>query len=231
MSERHSLLPAGYRTATATLLAYTAISKHEKTALVGGDLLTFDQERTLFPNKEILAMVAADSLLSVAIISLGMVLTPGPNMVYLTSRSISQGRVVGLISLAGVAFGFICYLFASALGLATLFKAVPMAYDIIRVAGAVYLGYMAWNILRPNGQSIFEARRLPPHSPRRLFVMGWVTNLLSNRQWHDCPGSFLCQCIPISAAISDASPASTFRVSAQPFLCRSSAAQVAVDIK
>lgn len=124
-------------------------------------------------------MIAFHNLLGVAVIALGMVLTPGPNMVYLTSRAISQGRLAGFISLAGVALGFVCYLLASGLGLAALFKAVPVAYDIVRVAGACYLGYLAWNMVKPKGASPFEARTLPPHSPRRLFIMGLVTNLLN----------------------------------------------------
>lgn len=124
-------------------------------------------------------MVALENLAGVAVIALGMVLSPGPNMVYLTSRVISQGRLAGLISLAGVALGFVCYLMASALGLAALFKAVPMTYDVIRIAGAFYLGYLAWNMLKPKGASPFEARKLPPHSPKRLFTMGLVTNLLN----------------------------------------------------
>ncbi|MHA6162149.1 LysE family translocator [Pseudomonas sichuanensis] len=118
-----------------------------------------------------------ENLIGVAIIALGMVLTPGPNMVYLTSRAISQGRLAGMISLAGVALGFICYLVASGLGLSALFKAVPVAYDVVRIAGAFYLGYLAWNMIR--GASPFEARELPPHSPRKLFTMGLVTNLLN----------------------------------------------------
>lgn len=124
-------------------------------------------------------MVALENLAGVAIIALGMVLTPGPNMVYLTSRVISQGRLAGMISLAGVALGFVCYLLASALGLAALFKAVPVAYDVVRIAGALYLSYLAWNMLKPKGASPFEARQLPPHSPKRLFTMGLVTNLLN----------------------------------------------------
>lgn len=118
-----------------------------------------------------------ESLLGVAIIALGMVLTPGPNMIYLTSRAISQGRLAGMISLAGVVLGFICYLVASGLGLSALFKTVPMAYDVVRIAGAFYLGYLAWNMVR--GSSPFEARELPLHSPRKLFTMGLVTNLLN----------------------------------------------------
>lgn len=124
-------------------------------------------------------MVALENLAGVAVISLGMVLTPGPNMVYLTSRAISQGRMAGMISLVGVALGFVCYLVASGLGLVALFKAVPMTYQVVRVAGAFYLGYLAWNMLKPKGVSPFEARELAPHSPLRLFTMGLVTNVLN----------------------------------------------------
>jgi threonine/homoserine/homoserine lactone efflux protein len=100
-------------------------------------------------------------------------------MLYLTSRSISQGRLAGMISLAGIGLGFVFYMFASALGLATLFKVIPVTYDIVRVAGAFYLGYLAWNMIKPKGSSIFETQELPPHSPLRLFIMGFVTNVLN----------------------------------------------------
>jgi len=124
-------------------------------------------------------MISIEALVGLTLIALGMVLTPGPNMAYLVSRTLSQGRITGMISLAGVALGFVVYLLASALGLAALFKAVPMAYDVVRVAGALYLGYLAWNLLKPGGVSPFETRDLPPHSPRRLFSMGLLTNLLN----------------------------------------------------
>lgn len=124
-------------------------------------------------------MVSAYSVLGVAAIALGMVLTPGPNMIYLASRSISQGRTAGLVSLGGVALGFFVYLAAAAVGLAALFAAVPAAYDGVKVAGALYLAYLAWGMLRPGGSSPFQTRELVPHSSRRLFTMGLVTNLLN----------------------------------------------------
>ena len=67
-------------------------------------------------------------------------LTPGPNMIYLVSRSISQGRRAGLVSLLGVAAGFGVYLAAAAAGLAAVFLAVPAAYTALKLAGAGYLG-------------------------------------------------------------------------------------------
>lgn len=118
-------------------------------------------------------------LLAFALIALGMVLTPGPNMVYLISRSICQGRVAGLISLGGVAMGFVFYMLCAALGITALVMAVPYAYDALRIGGALYLLYLAWQALKPGGRSPFQVRDLPADSPRRLFMMGFLTNLLN----------------------------------------------------
>lgn len=119
------------------------------------------------------------NMLAFAAISLGMVLTPGPNMIYLISRSICQGRVAGLISLGGVALGFVFYMLCAAFGITALVMAVPYAYDALRIAGAFYLLYLAWQALRPGGRSPFHVRELKPDSPRKLFLMGFLTNLLN----------------------------------------------------
>lgn len=117
--------------------------------------------------------------LAFALISLGMVLTPGPNMVYLISRSICQGRGAGLISLGGVALGFVFYMLCAALGITALVMAIPYAYDALRIGGALYLLYLAWQAVKPGGRSPFELRQLPQDSPRTLFAMGFLTNLLN----------------------------------------------------
>lgn len=119
------------------------------------------------------------SLLAFALIALGMVLTPGPNMVYLISRSICQGRAAGLISLGGVALGFVFYMMCAALGITALLMAVPYAYDALRIGGALYLLYLAWQAVKPGGRSPFEVRDLPVGRPKKLFLMGFVTNLLN----------------------------------------------------
>lgn len=118
-------------------------------------------------------------LLAFSLISLGMVLTPGPNMIYLISRSISQGPVAGLISLGGVALGFVFYMLCAALGITALLMAVPYAYDALRFGGALYLLYLAWQAVKPGGRSPLQIRELPKDSPRRLFAMGLLTNLLN----------------------------------------------------
>lgn len=124
-------------------------------------------------------MISLSSGLGIALVAFGLVLTPGPNMLYLVSRSITQGTGAGLISLLGVAAGFLVYLAAAVAGIATVFANVPVAYTGLKVAGAVYLLYLAWQALRPGGTSVFAPRELPVDGPRRLFAMGMVTNLLN----------------------------------------------------
>ncbi|KQP50512.1 LysE family translocator [Methylobacterium sp. Leaf108] len=124
-------------------------------------------------------MPEAATILAFAAVSLGMVLTPGPNMAYLVSRSICQGRLAGLVSLAGVACGFVVYMLCAAFGITALVLAVPYAYDGLRLAGALYLGWLAWSALRPGGRSPFAIRELPADSRTKLFAMGFVTNLLN----------------------------------------------------
>ncbi len=124
-------------------------------------------------------MPHSSSLIGFALLALGMVLTPGPNMVYVVSRSICQGRRAGLVSLGGVALAFLIYMLAAALGITSLVLAVPYAYDALRFAGAAYLGYLAWQALKPGGRSPFQVQSLPVDSPRRLFAMGFMTNLLN----------------------------------------------------
>ncbi|WP_326769467.1 LysE family translocator [Streptomyces sp. NBC_01591] len=124
-------------------------------------------------------MVELSGVLGVMVVALGMVLTPGPNMVYLVSRSITQGRRAGIISLGGVALGFIVYLLAANLGLSVVFIAVPELYFAVKLAGAAYLAYLAWNALKPGGVSVFTPQDVPYDSPRKLFMMGLMTNLLN----------------------------------------------------
>lgn len=124
-------------------------------------------------------MPSTANLFAFALVSLGMVLTPGPNMIYLVSRSITQGVSAGLISLGGVALGFVFYMVCAAFGITALVMAVPFAYDALRLAGAAYLLYLAWQAVKPGGRSPFQVKPLPLDSPRKLFVMGFLTNLLN----------------------------------------------------
>jgi threonine/homoserine/homoserine lactone efflux protein len=125
------------------------------------------------------SMPHTSSLLAFALVSLGLVLTPGPNMIYLISRSITQGHAAGIVSLGGVALGFVVYMLCAAFGITALLLAVPFAYEALRFAGAAYLLYLAWQAVKPGGRSPFQVKKLSIDSPRKLFLMGFATNLLN----------------------------------------------------
>ena len=124
-------------------------------------------------------MPSLPTLIAFALVAIGLAVTPGPNMLYLISRSLSQGHRAGLISLIGVAIGFVIYMLLAAFGITAIVVAVPYAYDALRFAGAAYLVYLAWQALKPGGRSPFQVRELPQDSPRKLVMMGLMTNLLN----------------------------------------------------
>jgi threonine/homoserine/homoserine lactone efflux protein len=100
-------------------------------------------------------------------------------MIYLISRSISQGKKAGFISLIGVAVGYIFYMLLATFGITAIFMAVPYAYDTLKICGAIYLLYIAWQSIKPGGRSIFHPKKCLSGNTTTLFVMGFVTNLLN----------------------------------------------------
>lgn len=120
-----------------------------------------------------------ENILGFSFVALMMVLSPGPNMIYLISRSICQGRKAGFLSLLGVGLGFLFYMLLAAFGIAAILFKIPHVYDSIRFLGAIYLLWLAWSAIKPNGSSPFEVKDLPHDSNFKLFSMGFITNLLN----------------------------------------------------
>jgi len=121
-------------------------------------------------------MITPQELLLFSCAALLMVLTPGPNMVYLVSRSVSQGWRAATISLAGVAAGFLLHMLLAAFGLTAVLLAVPYAYDLLKLCGAAYLLWLAWQAIKPGGEGLLQTKTLPPDTPARMFLMGFLTN-------------------------------------------------------
>lgn len=105
--------------------------------------------------------------------------TPGPDMLLIASRSISQGRAAGFLTYGGIALGTYCHALAAALGLSQLFANVPIAYEIVRWAGCAYLLYLAYGALRSEGAGFAPTSGLKRLSARRIFAEGLATNLLN----------------------------------------------------
>lgn len=122
------------------------------------------------------------SLATLALFSgacLALTATPGPDMLLIASRSVSQGRAAGFASLAGIQLGTYCHALAAALGLSQLFVAVPAAYNAVRFAGAIYLLYLAWKTVRAKGTALAPQASMRRVDIGQVFRQGLFTNLLN----------------------------------------------------
>ncbi len=125
-------------------------------------------------------MIPIQELLIFVLAALMLVITPGPNMIYLISRSITQGRGAGLISLAGIIAGFTFHVTMVSVGLTAVLFTVPFAYTTLKFLGVFYLLYLAFQAINPKNQAIFEARTdLKEDKPFKLFSMGFLTSVLN----------------------------------------------------
>jgi threonine/homoserine/homoserine lactone efflux protein len=107
-----------------------------------------------------------------------LAVTPGPGVLYIITRSLSQGRAAGLASVSGVALGNLGNAFGASVGLAALFAVSSLAFTVVKYAGALYLVYLGVQALRapvvpPNTQ------RPPPVPLKRIFRDGFVVALLN----------------------------------------------------
>ena len=122
-------------------------------------------------------MVSSIAVLSVTLLAVGLVLTPGPNTVYLVSRTISQGRSAGIAALLGIGAGSVVYLVSSAAGATALLMLVPELLQGIKAAGTTYLLWLAWHTLRAS--PLVDQQPTEQTSTSRLFLLGLATNLLN----------------------------------------------------
>ncbi len=113
--------------------------------------------------------------------ALALNLSPGPDMLYVISRSLGQGRWAGIVSALGIGVGTLVYTLVTALGLSALLLSLPVLFNAIRYAGALYLAYLGFRMLFAKAvktQGVAEGR--PVHIPlHTVFRQGVTTNLLN----------------------------------------------------
>ncbi|GAA4969089.1 threonine/homoserine/homoserine lactone efflux protein [Nonomuraea thailandensis] len=110
--------------------------------------------------------------------TLGLLLVPGPAVLYIVTRSVSQGRTAGLISVLGIHTGSIVHVAAAALGISALLAASATAFTIVKYVGVAYLVWLGVRRLmrKGGGEELVE---LKVQSKRRLFWEGFVVNVLN----------------------------------------------------
>lgn len=119
------------------------------------------------------------TLMLFSVACLALTATPGPDMLLIASRSVSQGRWAGFASLAGIQAGTYIHALALALGLSQLFVAVPLAYDTVRYLGAAYLLYLAVQVFRSSAQPVLPAADAKGYAAADMIWQGLLTNLLN----------------------------------------------------
>ena len=127
-------------------------------------------------------MILDPSSLGVFIVaSVLLILAPGPDVVFLISQSIGQGPRAGFLIGLGLACGNLVHTFLAALGLSVVFRASPVAFQGLKIAGVAYLLYLAWKAVRPHRSKGGDPARATslPRPTSGLFFRGVLMNVLN----------------------------------------------------
>jgi threonine/homoserine/homoserine lactone efflux protein len=107
-----------------------------------------------------------------------LLVIPGPAVLYIVTRSVTQGRKAGLVSVLGIHLGTLVHIAAAIAGLSALIAASATAFTVVKLAGAGYLIYLGIMAFRSAGKSVSHSER-EPMSTRRIFWHGAVVNVLN----------------------------------------------------
>lgn len=122
-------------------------------------------------------MPGTATLLAFVAASLVLLITPGPGVMYVVTRSVSQGRRAGLVSVLGLSTGALLHVFAAVAGLSFLVARSATAFTVLKLAGAVYLVFLGIRSLRSRQPARLTDIR--PDSLRRVFADGVIVSVLN----------------------------------------------------
>lgn len=108
-----------------------------------------------------------------------MICTPGPDIIYVSTRGIAQGRGVALLSTFGVCIGYIAHTVLAVLGLSALLQASATAFEIVRYAGACYLLYLGIRTLINKESLIPSSTEVRPIERGKIVWQGAITSILN----------------------------------------------------
>ena len=119
-----------------------------------------------------------ESLPLFIIASMALIVTPGPDIIYVLSRGIADGRIGGIISALGVTSGIFVHTLAAALGLAVLLQTSVIAFWILKFAGGIYLVYLGIQVIK--NKSAFDLEIIGNGIKlKKCFVQGFLSNVLN----------------------------------------------------
>lgn len=123
-------------------------------------------------------MPAPSTIMVFLLAGLGILAIPGPAVLYIVTRSVTQGRRAGLASVGGIETANLVHIAAAALGLSALLMTSALAFTVVKYLGATYLVWLGIRTLLARRAHTTQAL-LPPQRLSRLFANGFLVNLLN----------------------------------------------------
>ena len=105
-----------------------------------------------------------------------LAIVPGPDNVFVLTQSALHGRLSGLVVMFGLCTGLLVHTGAVAFGVAVIFQASALAFTLLKVIGASYLLYLAWQIFRTSPEQI-RLNGNPQRSMKALYRRGIIMNV------------------------------------------------------
>ncbi|MDH3355262.1 MAG: LysE family translocator, partial [Chromatiales bacterium] len=121
-------------------------------------------------------MIPIESLTTFIIASILLALVPGPDNLFVLAQSALYGRKAGIFITLGLCTGLVLHTSAVVLGVAALFKTSPVAFSVLKIAGAIYLLYLAWHAFKASSMSV-QKRRSKVLTGVQLYRRGIVMNV------------------------------------------------------
>lgn len=105
-----------------------------------------------------------------------LAMTPGPDNIFVLTQSALRGRLAGILVTLGLCTGLIVHTLAVSLGVAAIFQASALAFTVLKLAGAAYLLYLAWQAFRASSSGIAMGKGSSA-SPGQLYRRGIIMNI------------------------------------------------------
>jgi threonine/homoserine/homoserine lactone efflux protein len=123
--------------------------------------------------------VNIEILISFALATSALAISPGPDNIYVLVQSISNGKSFGLATVCGLITGCIVHTTLLAFGVSAIIKANENIFLAIKIFGAIYLLYLAYKVFKSNSEINFGDNTAPKKSLKALFVQGFFMNVLN----------------------------------------------------
>ena len=120
-----------------------------------------------------------DILISFALATSALAISPGPDNIYVLVQSISNGKSYGLATVCGLITGCIVHTTLLAFGVSAIIKANENLFFGIKVLGALYLLYLAYKVFKSEADISFDSENVPKKSLKQLFIQGFFMNVLN----------------------------------------------------